>query len=239
MPVEDVTGTGAPSIAHFTEKNRVQSSQSFRVPGHTLPVEDSTAMSFDLDEFVVYGNPLMREVIPVQKLSGEQLKNLSSFSVADAIRYFSGVQLKDYGGVGGLKTVNVRSMGTHHVGVFYDGIQLGNAQNGQIDLGKFSLENIEEVSLYNGQKSNIFQPGKDFGSSATIYLRTRTPRFDEGKRSNLRATVKGGSFDLINPSLLYEQKINDNLSASINGEYIHSSGEYTYRYKRVFPIPTR
>ena len=235
MPVEDVTGTGAPSIAHFTEKNRVQSSQSFRVPGHTLPVEDSTAMSFDLDEFVVYGNPLMREVIPVQKLSGEQLKNLSSFSVADAIRYFSGVQLKDYGGVGGLKTVNVRSMGTHHVGVFYDGIQLGNAQNGQIDLGKFSLENIEEVSLYNGQKSNIFQPGKDFGSSATIYLRTRTPRFDEGKRSNLRATVKGGSFDLINPSLLYEQKIDDNLSASINGEYIHSSGEYTYRYKRVFP----
>ena len=190
-------------------------------------------MSFDLDEFVVYGAP-DEGSDPVQKLSGEQLKNLSSFSVAGAIRYFSGVQLKDYGGVGGLKTVNVRSM-AHHVGVFYDGIQLGNAQNGQIDLGKFSLENIEEVSLYNGQKSNIFQPGKDFGSSATIYLRSRTPRFDDGKRYNLRASVKGGSFDLINPSLLYEQKINDNLSASINGEYIHSSGKYRYRYKRVFP----
>lgn len=197
--------------------------------------KDSTAMSLQLDEFVVYGSPLMKEVIPVQKLSGEQLKNLSAFSVADAIRYFSGVQLKDYGGIGGLKTVNVRSMGTHHVGVFYDGIQLGNAQNGQIDLGKFSLENIEEVSLYNGQKSNIFQPGKDFGSSATIYLRSRTPRFTEGKNYNLKATVKGGSFDLINPSLLYEHKINDNLSLSINGEYINSSGKYKYRYKRVFP----
>lgn len=192
-------------------------------------------MSLELDEFVVFGSPLMKEVIPVQKLSGEQLKNLSAFSVADAIRYFSGVQLKDYGGIGGLKTVNVRSMGTHHVGVFYDGIQLGNAQNGQIDLGKFSLENIEEVSLYNGQKSNIFQPGKDFGSSATVYLRSRTPRFVEGKNYNLRATVKGGSFDLVNPSLLYEYKINDNLSASINGEYISSSGKYKYRYKRVFP----
>ena len=63
---------------------------------------DSTAMYLELDEFVVYGSPLMKEVIPVQKLSGEQLKNLSSFSVADAIRYFSGVQLKDYGGIGGL-----------------------------------------------------------------------------------------------------------------------------------------
>ncbi len=201
----------------------------------THNVDDSTAMSFELDEFVVYGSPLMKEVIPVQKLSGEQLKNLSSFSVADAIRYFSGVQIKDYGGIGGLKTVNVRSMGTHHVGVFYDGIQLGNAQNGQIDLGKFSLENIEEVSLYNGQKSNIFQPGKDFGSSATIYLRSRNPRFDEGKRYNVSASIKSGSFDLINPSLLYEFKLNNDLSVSVNGEYIQSSGKYKYRYKRVFP----
>lgn len=197
--------------------------------------EDTTMTVIQLDEFIVLGSPLMKEVIPVQKLSGDQLKNLSSFSVADAIRYFSGVQIKDYGGIGGLKTVNVRSMGTHHVGVFYDGIQLGNAQNGQIDLGKFSLENIEEVSLYNGQKSNIFQPGKDFGSSATVYLRSRTPRFANGNNYNLRTTVKGGSFDLINPSLLYEYKINDNLSASVNGEYIQSSGKYKYRYKRVFP----
>ena len=103
------------------------------------------------------------EVIPPQKLSGEKLRRLNSFSVADAIRYFSGVQLKDYGGVGGLKTVNIRSLGANHVGVFYDGIQLGNAQNGQIDLGKFSLDNMEEISLYNGQKSEIFQSAKDFG----------------------------------------------------------------------------
>lgn len=197
--------------------------------------KDSTAMSLELDEFIVVGSPLMKEVIPVQKLSGDQLKNLSAFSVADALRYFSGVQLKDYGGIGGLKTVNVRSMGTHHVGVFYDGIQLGNAQNGQIDLGKFSLENIEEVSLYNGQKSNIFQPGKDFGSSATVYMRSRTPRFEQNKNYNVRASVKGGSFDLINPSLLYEHKINDKLSASANAEYVNSSGKYKYRYKRVFP----
>ena len=197
--------------------------------------KDSMAMFLELDEFVVYGSPLMREVIPVQKLAGEQLKNLSSFSVADAIRYFSGVQLKDYGGIGGLKTVNVRSMGTHHVGVFYDGIQLGNAQNGQIDLGKFSLDNIEEISLYNGQKSNIFQSGKDFGSSATVYLRSRTPRFEENKRYNLRAIVKGGSFDFISPSVLVEYKINDNLSASINGEFVNASGKYIYRYKRISP----
>lgn len=117
-----------------------------------------------IDEVVITAKSY-KEVIPAQKMSKEVLQSLNSFSVADAIRYFSGIQVKDYGGIGGLKTVNIRSLGTHHVGVFYDGIQLGNAQNGQVDLGKFSLENMEEISLYNGQKSEIFQPAKDFGSS--------------------------------------------------------------------------
>ena len=43
--------------------------------------------------------------------------------VADAVRRFAGVQLKDYGGAGGLKTVNVRGLGSEHVGVFIDGGQ--------------------------------------------------------------------------------------------------------------------
>ena len=103
-------------------------------------------------EVVVTGRVVRREVIPVQELSGERLQRLNSHNVADALRYFSGIQIKDYGGVGGLKTVNIRSMGTNHVGVFYDGIELGNAQNGTVDLGRFSLDNMESVTLYNGQK---------------------------------------------------------------------------------------
>ena len=41
-----------------------------------------------------------RDVIPVQTLEGEELHRLNSNSVADALRFFSGVQVKDYGGVG-------------------------------------------------------------------------------------------------------------------------------------------
>lgn len=174
------------------------------------------------------------EVIPAQKLAGEDLQRLNSLSVADAVRYFSGVQLKDYGGVGGVKTLDIRSMGTNHMGVFYDGIQLGNAQNGQIDLGKFSLDNIEEVSLYNGQKSDIFQPAKDFGAAGTIYLRTRTPKFIEGKSTNTKFLFRSGSFGLVNPSMLIEQKLSENVSAAFNAEYIDATGKYKFRYKKVF-----
>ena len=51
-------------------------------------------------EIVVVSKPAMREVVPSQKLNGEMLEKLNTHSVADALRYFSGIQLKDYGGVG-------------------------------------------------------------------------------------------------------------------------------------------
>ena len=176
-----------------------------------------------------------KEIISAQKLSGQELDALNSFSVADAIRYFSGVQLKDYGGVGGLKTINIRSMGTNQVGVFYNGIQLGNAQNGQVDLGKFSMDNIEEISLYNGQRSKIFQSARDFGSASSIYIQPRKPHFASNKNTNIKANLKFGSFDLINPSLLMEYKINNNISLSFNGEWMNASGKYKVHYRRVLP----
>ena len=204
----------------------------------TAAFAQSTPDSVQVLSGVVVTGDRYREVIPSQRLSGEKLESLSSFSVADAIRYFSGVQIKDYGGIGGLKTVDIRSMGTNHLGVFYDGVQLGNAQNGQIDLGKFSLDNIEEISLYNGQKSEIFQPAKDFGSAGTIYLRTRRPRFTGDKKYNLVSYLRTGSFDLVNPSVLWEQKIGKNISSSLNTEYIYSSGKYPFRYRKVLPDKT-
>ena len=178
-----------------------------------------------LEEVVVTANRLTKEVIPVQQLAGAQLQRLSSHSVADAIRYFSGVQIKDYGGVGGLKTVNIRSMGTNHVGVFYDGIELGNAQNGTVDLGRFSLDNMEAVTLYNGQKSAIFQPAKDFGSAGSIY------RFTEGEKQKIKATFKTGSFGTANPAMVWDRKLNDKVSSSLSAEYLYTTGKYQFTYR--------
>lgn len=173
-----------------------------------------------------------QEVIPVQSLSGKQLENLSSHTVADALRYFAGVQIKDYGGLGGLKTVDVRNMGTHHVGVFYDGIQLGNAQNGVTDLGKYSLDDMEALTLYNGQKSEIFQSAKDFASASVIYMRTKRPVFEGNKTSNLLLRYKTMSINYHDPSFRWEQKLTDKVSMSLSSEYIKSNGQYQFRYKR-------
>ena len=189
-------------------------------------------------EIVVVSKPAMREVVPSQKLNGELLEQLSTHSVADALRYFSGIQLKDYGGVGGIKTVNVRSMGTHHLGISYDGIQLGNAQNGQIDLGQFSLDNVEEITLYNGQKSAIFQPASDFGNAGAIYIRTRRPEFsgNAGKADyHLRLKTQYASSDMLRLAALWEQKLSETVSSSVSAGFLTASGKYKFRYERRYP----
>ena len=102
-----------------------------------------------IEEVEVYGK---RPMATAQSLRGADLQALSTTSVADALKYFAGVQMKDYGGLGGLKTINVRSMGAQHVGVYVDGIRITNAQNGTVDLGKFSISSMESISLYNANK---------------------------------------------------------------------------------------
>ena len=192
----------------------------------------------ELSQITVVAQRANREVLPVQRMTGEVLQKMSLFSVADAIRYFSGAQIKDYGGAGGLKTVNVRSMGSHHVGVFYDGLEIDNAQNGVVDLGRFSLENMETVSLYNGQKSAIFQTAKDFASSSAVYFVTRQPRFLGTKKSNFNIGMKGGSMGTVNPSFLWEQKLSDNVSLSFNTEFLYTSGRYRFTYTNPYGYDT-
>jgi len=196
---------------------------------------DSLYRQFQMEEVEVTARALTKDIIVPQALKGIELERLNALSVADALRYFSGIQLKDYGGVGGIKTINVRSMGSQHTAVYYNGIQLGNAQNGQVDLGRFSLDNMEEIQLYNGQKSDIFQSAREFGAAGNVYLTTRKPYFKENERVHVRAKMRFGSFALANPSVGVDIKLIDNLSMTFDAEYVYSDGKYPFRYKRVFP----
>ena len=122
-----------------------------------------------LDEVSITAkNALKVSSTPLQELSQYRLKELNSLQVSDAVKHFSGVVVKDYGGIGGLKTVSVRSLGAAHTAVAIDGIAMGNAQNGQIDIGKFSLDNVGVISLANGQNDDIFQPARQVSAASVL-----------------------------------------------------------------------
>ena len=159
---------------------------------------------------------------PSQTLRGDMLRSLSATSVADALKYFSGVQIKDYGGLGGLKTVNVRSLGSQHVGVYLDGIRITNAQNGQIDLGRYSLSNMESVSLYNANRNECLQSASEYASAATVYMQTKRPT-----ETTYTMEYGCGSFGLNKLKGYFALK---NL-LFVDAEYQHSDGDYAFRFR--------
>lgn len=159
---------------------------------------------------------------PSQTLRGDMLRSLSATSVADALKYFSGVQIKDYGGLGGLKTVNVRSLGSQHVGVYLDGIRITNAQNGQIDLGRYSLSNMESVSLYNANRNERLQSASEYASAATVYMQTKRPT-----QTTYTMEYGCGSFGLNKLKGYFALK---NL-LFVDAEYQHSDGDYAFRFR--------
>ena len=147
--------------------------------------------------------------------------------VADVLRRFTGVQVKDYGGVGGLKTVNVRSLGSEHVGIFLDGIQVDNAQNMQVDLGRFSTDGIGRVSLYNGQKTRRLQTAKEYASGAAVHLDADIPSLPD--KSGGRARLRAGSFGTFQPSLQWDRRLGP-VILRVSAEGLTSNGKYKYPF---------
>ncbi|MDR2868146.1 MAG: TonB-dependent receptor [Bacteroidales bacterium] len=168
-----------------------------------------------------------------QTLELSALQQLPVYQLSDAMKFLSGIVIKDWGGVGGLKTVSVRGFGAQHTGLTYDGIPVTDCQTGQIDLGKFPLNNIQSMSLTMADGEDIFVPARLLSYANVLSLQTKIPVFQPNKPINLQVSMTGGSWWLLNPNLfmsnlLKRTKRGTTLSSSLNINYLYSKGDYPF-----------
>ena len=184
-----------------------------------------------IDEVVVKGFRVPGNVLastPIQTLSHTDMERLGIHDMGDALKRFAGVQVKDYGGVGGMKTVNIRGLGAGHTGVTYDGVQVGDCQSGQVDLSRFTLDNVSLVSLQIGQEDNIYQSAKAYASAGLINISTLQGVSD--RKPHLTTTLHTGSYGLFAPSLLYHQQFS-RLGIGAYTSYERADGVYWFTLK--------
>ena len=184
-----------------------------------------------LPEVVVterYGDREIRSSAPMRILLRKSIRNLNALQLSDVVKHFPGVTVKDFGGIGGLKAVSVRSLGASHTAVNYNGFTINDIQTGQIDIGRFALDNVDMISLNSGQSDNIFQPARLFASASVLNIQSAAPQVGPGKKVNGRASLKAGSFGMFNPAVSTNLKLNEKLSASLSGEWLSANGEYPY-----------
>ena len=165
--------------------------------------------------------------IPVQSFSGDDIRLMGLQNLADAVKKFAGTSVKDYGGIGGMKTVSVRNLGAQHTAVSYDGIVVSNTQAGQIDIGRFSLDNVSLLSMAVGQSSDMLQSARHYASAAVMGISTAQP-LPADKSSLLRIGLSGGSWGQINPKVRLWQRLSGSSVLSINADYMRADGTYPY-----------
>ncbi|NDW09349.1 TonB-dependent siderophore receptor [Dysgonomonas sp. 520] len=199
---------------------------------------DSISIKQDIDnvEIVTSAKPnSIKAVSPLQVLTIETIEKIGIVSVSDAVRHFTGVMVRDYGGIGGLKTVSLRGFGAQHTAVSYDGITLNDAQAGMIDIGRFSLDNVSMLTLTHGQSDNIFQPARNFSSIGVLNIETRKPLFSN-RRYEGKVRLGTGSFGLFTSSLDFSYKLNNKFALDVNGGWQRADGKYPYEMSNIIQV---
>ena len=135
----------------------------------------------------------MSSTAPLHIMNRNDMLSMGVVDMADALHRMPGITLRDYGGAGGMKTVSVRGFGSKHTGVSYDGIMLSECQSGEIDLSRYSLDNVDYLSLVIGDNDDIFIPARNATTPATLNIQTLKVPTDN-LYPHLTTQLKVGSF---------------------------------------------
>ncbi len=207
------------------------------IPAFGVSVSERTAYEAadtagrNLQEFEVVSERVRREVTstaPLFNLTNERMKTMGVTDISDALHRLPGINIRDYGGAGGMKTVSVRGFGTTHTGVIYDGIVLSDCQSGKIDLSRYSLDNVGSLSLIVGDNSDIFVPAKASASAASIIISSMSVPGPMDSLWHVTGQMRFGSFGTYNPYFKVGKSLTPKFSFSVIGEYTHAKNDYPF-----------
>lgn len=201
------------------------------VPERGTAYEAADTAGRNLQEFEVVSERVRREVTstaPLFNLTNERMKTMGVTDISDALHRLPGINIRDYGGAGGMKTVSVRGFGTTHTGVIYDGIVLSDCQSGKIDLSRYSLDNVGSLSLIVGDNSDIFVPAKASASAASIIISSMSVPGPMDSLWHVTGQMRFGSFGTYNPYFKVGKSLTPKFSFSVIGEYTHAKNDYPF-----------
>lgn len=204
---------------------------SLAITGFVMPMRAAEPDSVRLREVTVvsarHRADNVYRTMPTQSLGQQDIHIMGLQGMADAVRRFAGASVKDYGGIGGMKTVSVRNLGAHHTAVSYDGITVSNTQAGQVDIGRFSLDNVAMVSMAIGQGTDLMQSARHYASAGVLAVETLQPELKE-KPWMISGRLTGGSWGQFNPRLRYWQRLGRATVASVDADWMRADGMYAY-----------
>lgn len=163
---------------------------------------------------------------PVQRLDSAALQRQGITDIGDALRRLSGVNLRDYGGAGGLKTVSVRGLGAAHTAVSYDGLSVTDTRQGQTDLSQFSTDRLASITLQSMGAEELLSPVRNQAMALVSFDTPWSTASD--RRLHGRIALRQASFSTYAPSLSLQQNVAERTAVRMDADYFFALNDYPF-----------
>ena len=174
---------------------------------------------------------ILTSSIPHFELTRYKLDEIGATDVGEALKFIPGIQMRDYGGIGGVKTITYRSLGAAHTAVQIDGSQIPNVQSGTINLSSFELFGLEKV---------VFSSGRtvDSRSSATAYLLANTIALESvlasaPKKMRIGIYSNSTTINAFENGFYAQKKIGEKYFAGLQTMLRFGSGTYSFQHPEL------
>lgn len=170
--------------------------------------------------------------VPYYILTKDKLNELASEDIGDALKFIPGTYIKDYGGIGGLKTISYRSLGAAHTQVEVDGVILPNTQTGTVNLSNFDVFSIDKLEMTSGQVQDDYSTASSYASSNLLSIKSNL--FVRSKQSTkIRLLGAASSINSYQTGILWQQNISQRISIGAQGLYSFGSGRYPFNIQNI------
>lgn len=180
----------------------------------------------EIEEVILIGKK--SDSTRIYRLDEKRIATKNAADVGELVRYLPGVQVTSYGGIGGLKTANFRSLGAGQTSVVYDHQAQSTTQSGATDLGLIPADFITEIAVIQLASTDVFLPIKSKLSGSILAIQSKHQASDYNKNGIIG--LQTGSFGLVEGFGLVQKKLNK-LRMTLSGKSRFSEGSYPFDYK--------
>jgi outer membrane receptor for ferrienterochelin and colicins len=166
--VTDVSGYFNLKVADQGEDTLIIKMIGYETKKIPLDFQEENILSIQLETHVLSYNEnvfvsatrravsIKNTTVSLDVIEREEIEALNTQNIAEALENITSLQIRDYGGIGNMKTISLRGSSAGHVLVMFDGIRINNPQNGEVDLSLIPLDNVERIEILRGGSSAIF-----------------------------------------------------------------------------------
>ncbi len=171
------------------------------------------------------GSDLVSEVpASVAVIGAETIALQKPQNLAEVLQNVQGINIKDYGGIGGIKSVSLRGSSSSQVLVLVDGQRVNDTASGDVDFSRISVEGVEKIEVVRGGASALYGANAIGGVINIITRKEKTRNAVRGSMNLMAGSFSSGS---AKSDLKYS---GERFATSLSCKALYTAGDFKYQH---------